>query len=567
MKEAVELAEKIEDKELAESLLRRYLEKEADDKAGRVWALALLAWRCEESGRVREAAELKREAAELAEPDAARRFLFEVAGLASGPLNDLRLASSIYEELHEKEPTDRDAWEMLLDVYRRLEEFSKLVALIARVAEFVDDQMERSKLRLERVKVRMLKLKLSDDDAAQELREIVDEQPANVEAAILLGTIYERGGREEDLASLLAAQLEAAKDRQDAEAVSGLSRRLGQLLEKRDRTQAKDVYYAALDWDPHAREILVALERMHDEDADIEARSDVMERRLAIEHGDEAEHLALTLHDTRRALDDLEGALRALEAGFRGAPRSVQLRERLEGIYRETNEFAKLAELFVLDANSRPDPKEKSLRLREAAHIYSDQLSDPEQAAKILREARAADTSDPLLLLEMVDTLSASGELKPAVDELGNALEGVAEDDPFRIELISRRAVLRSRLNDMDGALEDFEEAVAKGKLELRAYLADHLGKMALQAAGRGEVALWRQHRLRIAALRLEIGDIEEARNVLTELLKQDSKDIATLSARSQRTSTSSKSVGTKRRRRIAGSSASKKAAASSKRR
>ena len=529
MKEAVELAEKLEDTELAESLLRRYLEQEADDRAGRVWALGLLAWRCEESGRVREAAELKREAADLAEPEQARRFLFDVAGLASGPLHDLRLAASIYEELHEKENADRDAWEMLLDVYRRLEEYSKLVALLQRVVDFVDDPMERSKLKLESVKVRMQKLKLSDEDAAADLREIVDEYPANVDAAILLGTIFERGGREEDLANLLASQLEAAKDRQDAEAVSSLSRRLGLLLESRDRSQAKDIYYTALDWDPTAREILVALERMHDEDADIEARSDVMERRLAIEHGEEAEALALTLHDTRRSLDDVEGALRALEAGFRGAPRSVQLRERLEAIYRETNEFTKLAELFVADANSRLDPKEKSLRLREAAHIYSDQLADPEQAAKILRDARAADTSDPLLLLEMVDTLSASGELGPAVEELGTALETVTEDDPFRIELIARRAILRSRLNDMDGALEDFEEAVGAGKLELRAYLADHLGKMALQAAGRGDVALWRQHRLRIAGLRLEIGDIEEARSVLTELLKQDSKDKATL--------------------------------------
>ena len=70
----------------------------------------------------------------------ARRFLFEVAGLASGPLEDLPLAASIYEELHEKEPEDRDAWELLLDVYRRLEDYAKLVALVARIVEFVDDR-------------------------------------------------------------------------------------------------------------------------------------------------------------------------------------------------------------------------------------------------------------------------------------------------------------------------------------------------------------------------------------------------------------------------------------------
>ena len=537
MKEAVEIAEKLEDGELAESLLRRYLERERtedatdeDYRAGRVWALALLAYRCEERGQVREAAVLKREAAEIAEPDDARRFLFEVAGLASGPLEDLRLASSIYEELHEKEPQDRDAWELLLDVYRRLEDYSKLVALIKRVSEFVDDLNERSKLRLERVKVSMLKLKLADDDAAQELQEIVEENPAQVDAALLLVTIFERSGREEDLAGLLARQLEGAKDRQDAEAVSSLSRRLGQLLEKRDRPAARDIYYGALDWDPRSREILVALERLHDEDADVESRSDVMERRLALETGTDAEVLALSLHDARIALEDTSGALRALELGFKAAPRSNDLRNRLEVLYRDTSEYGKLAELFVTDARGRADAAGKAKRLREAARIYGEELKNPAQAAVVLREARLSAPADSTLLIELVDTLSASGALQPAVDELTAVLDAGA-DDVTRPDLVGRRALFRSRLNEMDGALADFEEAVASGSTELRPHLADHLGKMALQAAGRSDVALWREYRLRIADLRLEIGDIAEAREVLTELLKTDSKDKATLRA------------------------------------
>jgi tetratricopeptide (TPR) repeat protein len=531
IKEAVELAERLEDPELAESLLRRYLERVHDDRDGRVWALGLLAFRCEETGRVREAAVLKREAAELADPEEARRFLFEVAGLASGPLEDLRLAASIYEELHEKDPQDRDAWELLLDVYRRLDDFSKLVALIGRIAEFVDDPGERSKLRLERVKIQMQKLKMSDEDAAQQLREIVDDDPAQVDAALLLVTIFERSGREEDLAELLSRQLDGAKDRGDSDAVGSLSRRLGQLLETRDRAQARDVYYAALDWDPHARDILVALERMHDEDADIEARSDVMERRLAIEKDDAAETLALSLYETRKTLEDAEGALRVLELGFKGAPRSTELKARLEVLYRETLEYGKLAELFTLDARGRTDAKEKSERLREAAAIYRDELSDPEEAAKVLREARAADPSDPLLLVELVDTLSAAGEVRAAVDELTGAIDALGDDETLRPDLVGRRALFRSRVNEMEGALADFEEAVASGKHDLRVYLAEHLGKMAVQAAGRGDVAQWRAHRLRIAGLRLEIGEIEEARNVLTELLKTDSKDKATLRA------------------------------------
>jgi hypothetical protein len=64
MREAVEIAERLDDRELAESLLRRYLEGRHDDAEGRVWALSKLALISEETGNVREAVLLKREAAE-----------------------------------------------------------------------------------------------------------------------------------------------------------------------------------------------------------------------------------------------------------------------------------------------------------------------------------------------------------------------------------------------------------------------------------------------------------------------------------------------------------------------
>lgn len=530
MKAAVELAEELEDRDLAESLLRRYLEAGQEDREGRVWALAKLAFSSEMSGNHREAASLKREAAELAEPDEARRFLYEVAGLASGPLADLRLAATIYEELHERDPVDRDAWELLLDVYRRTSDFDKLVSLIQEIVGYVEDRSERSKLRLERVRVSMEKLRLSDDDAANELREIVDEDPAQVDAAILLGTILERSGREEDLVELLTKQLDAAKDRQDADAVSSLSRRVGQLLEERDPQQARQVYYAALDWDPRAKELLVALEVLHAKDNEHEQRADVMERRLGLEHGAEAEKLALELAEIRRGADDADAALRALEVGFTAAPQSRELRERLETHYREQLEYTKLAELYLTDARGRTDPTSKSARLREAAKLYREELSDAEQGAAVLREAREADPANGELLVELVDMLSAAGELKAAADELSAALVPL-EDGPVRTDLVGRRAVIRSRLGDGEAAHADFEEAIASGQVDLRGPLAEHLGKLALSAAGRGDAALWRQYRLRIAQLRLEMGDVEDARNVLTELLKTDSKDKATLRA------------------------------------
>lgn len=531
MREAVEIAQNLADVPLAESLLRRWLEGASEDRDGRVFALTLLAQINETSGRIREAVLLKREAAELAEPDEARRLLFEVASLAAGTLGDLHLSAAIYEQLHEREPEDKDAWSPLLDVYRRMGDYEKLSALVAEVAAFVDDMEERSRLRLERVRLAMAKLGLSDEDAANELREIVDEDGTAVEAAILLGSILERTGREDDLAELLAKQLDAAKDRGDSEAVGSLSRRLGQLLEKRDRQAARDVYYTALDWDPNAREVLVALERLHQEENEPEARSEIMERRLALETGDDAEALALELSELRRAQGEPEAAVRALEVGFKAAPQSRNLRDRLESLYREQLEYEKLAELYVTDARGRADAGSKAARLRDAARVYREELSDPERAAGVLREAREIEPDDFELLGDLVEVLIASGELLAADTELSSALTRITPEHPMHLRLIGKRAMVRSRLGDGDGAVADYEEALAHGLYDARGPLAELLGKLALSAAGRGEAAMWRRHRLRVAELRREMGDIEEARNVLTELLKADSKDRATLRA------------------------------------
>src|SRR6185436_17868134 len=97
-----------------------------------------------------------------------------------------------------------------------------------------------------------------------------------------------------------------------------------------------------------------------------------------------------------------------------------------------TNEHRKLADVYAIDARGRQDAKERSARLREAARIYSDALAEPAQAAVVLREARTADPTDALLLIELVDTLAAAGELPAAVEELTQAIEPLPEDDSLR---------------------------------------------------------------------------------------------------------------------------------------
>ncbi len=391
-REAIQLAQSLPDLALAETLLRRFLEDPTDDPAVRAWALCELAGYVAAAGDMSEAVLLKKEAAEISEPEAARKLLFEVAQLAMEKLGDMHLATSTYEELHEREPADRDAWQPLLVAYRQMSEPEKLANLIGEVQEYVDDDSERMRLRFERVKLRMERMGLGDE-ALPELQEIVNDDPTLVEAAILLSGIYERQGREEELAELLQRQLETAKDRSDAPSIASLSRRLGSILEKKDRDAAKAIYYTALDWEPAHVDILRALSGVHAIGGAEEAgdRADILERLLPLIPADEVEPLALDLSVLRADLGDVEGALRALEFGFKIAPKSRTIRDRLEKLYEESANHQKLAELYTLDADARTDVGEKVDLLLRAAKLYRDELADPELGASVLRRARDAE--------------------------------------------------------------------------------------------------------------------------------------------------------------------------------
>ncbi|HEX3344683.1 MAG TPA: hypothetical protein VHS09_08935, partial [Polyangiaceae bacterium] len=502
VREAVEIAVRIGDPAMAESLLERFVEGEqtaAQNVANLAWALGALASLREAAGDVRRAVELKKGAARIADPEIARKLSFEVARLAADKLGDLPLAAETYETLHQADPADREAWEPLVAVYRRVGETRKLADLLGTVVEYVDDMRERGRLRLERVRTMMQGLELADADAAPLLREIVDEDASQVESALMLAAILERTGARDELAELLAAQIEAAKDRSDVASIGSLALRLGQLLEQTDRMQARNVYYTGLDWEPGNRGVLDALVRLLDGEGDTGERADLLERRLTVEQGPAAEGMALSLAAVRTELGDTAAAERALELGYKAHPASATLRDQLEALFRERGEWQKLAELCALDASARVDVGERVDRLREAAVIWRTELSRPTEAAAALRLAREAAPEDVTLLGDLVDMLVEAGDPAGAVAELSSAIESTHADSPTRGGLLAARAGVRTAMHDEAGALEDLEMAFLVDRAAHARALADQLERSAAASASNGGAAALRMIRLRQA--------------------------------------------------------------------
>ena len=533
LREAVDIARSLGDTGLAESLLRKLIARAGDDTAARAYltgALTTLAELREAAGDVADAVALKRQAADLAEGDEARRLHFEVARLAKDSLHDLALAAQVYEQLHEREPVDRDAWEPLLDVYRQTGAHVARAALIARVVEFVDDPAERSRLRLERARVTMNELG-KIDEATPMLREIVEDDPSQVDAAILLAGILETSGDDDALAELLARQIDSAKDRSDASSVAELSLRLGALVEKRDAIEARAVYYAALEWDGTNRACLRALVRLHQADDDLRDCAEAMEKLLPLEEDERIEGLAKELADLRTSLDDADGARRALESGFRAKPASAALRDRLEATYAAGLEWANVAELYETDAKAKTDRAERIARMREAASVWRTKANDAARAADVLRRARAEAPEDAELLSELVETLASSGNKAGATLELTLAIDWLPDEAPATAPLLSQRAELRADLGDGDGALFDYEHAFRVGGLAFAPGVITHLERLVASAQEEGESSRYRAMRLRLGEILALTGDVDRARGILGELVKQDAKDREALRA------------------------------------
>jgi tetratricopeptide (TPR) repeat protein len=542
LREAVETATRIGDSTLAESLLERFTARErtTDGHAAPevAWALNALADLRRDSGDWARALELKQAAARLADPDVARRLSFEVARIAAEKQGDWAVAAETYEALHDADPADRDAWEPLLIVYRHQGAHRKLAKLLASVVDYVDDSALRARLRLERVRA-MQQLGLPDAEAGPLLREIVDDDASQVDAALMLAAILERSGARSELTDLLATQIDAAKDRSDASSVVSLSLRLGALLGPEERMQARNIYYTALEWEPKSVELLDSLAALLDVDTDAAERADVLERRLSIETGAAAESMALALHRIRMGLGDDAAAERALELGYRGHPASDELRDRLESLFRSRSEWRKLAELYELDASARVNPAESILRLKKAVAIWAKDVNDPDNAARALRLARDAAESDGdgtgadaiALLREHIDMLMEAGQLAAALAELSAAIDRLAADHPIRGALLAARANVLSASGNESRALEDLEAAFATDPATYAPTLAAQLERAGTAAAREGDVATARDHRLRRAQVLPHAGDPDSARGILSEMLKQDPKDSPALRA------------------------------------
>jgi tetratricopeptide (TPR) repeat protein len=436
-------------------------------------------------GELERAFDLREVAAAEGLPESTRtQVLLQTASMAADgqPPRYPERAVRLYQILLADYPSERAYWEPLLELLRKMGDTRQLVAVIESTVPAVSNQDDRSRLRLEQA--RLLVDSGDTGSAADELRELLTEDPAQTEAAILLAGILERSGRHDELVQLLKVQFENAQAANDTQVCVDLLGRIASLSETRGRIdEALEALERALAFQNNNREIL---ERIVE--------------------------LSERLGDTDRAA----GALQLLQGGETDPQARLSLLDKLYALHiRATDTQA--AFQIAKDA-FECDPTESNWQKR--LFDYLEESGDLSSLAQYLSRASVASPNDINLTLRLVEVNRKSGNFAQALEVLDGVLASGVESTSLSCE----RGRLLLELGRYDEALVELElvddTTAASAEMLLTAIQA---------ATPRDDSDRSRQLGLRQVSLLARVGRDDEMHQVLADLNQRFPGDLAVL--------------------------------------
>jgi tetratricopeptide (TPR) repeat protein len=407
-------------------------------------------------------ATLRQLANTTSDPAERARLTVEMAELAELRLDDSASAEELYAQALDLDPANEKALVELRRLYLLHRRWQRLSELLAREAgqEYEPSEMYADLYRSARIS----ETHLHDDARAASLLETVAAlRPRDALPLQTLVEVYQRTGRSEDLATALSRQARLARD---PLVKADLFYRMGQLYQEwlGRPEKALEIYRQALKEQPNHEATLRAV-------SDLYRRLECWEDLLDIEL-----LLAERQHDAASRADGYLRAARVCELKLKDLARAVELYGRawqvkhgqleafraLDRIYRTTNKWEPLAQLCQERAGTTSDGSLSVALWREAALIFDERLSQPEQAIAALETLRQDHPYDREALMHLARLYESAGRL----DDLRRVLEEWAEqseDADEKAELRRRLAELLERtLGHPEAAAATYREMVAQ---------------------------------------------------------------------------------------------------------
>ncbi|HSQ65808.1 MAG TPA: tetratricopeptide repeat protein, partial [Polyangiaceae bacterium] len=203
----------------------------------------------------REAVRIRRRRLDMAVGQERFELLLEIGDLESQKLNDRAAASKTYAAALEERPDDRKLLTRLMQLYSEEKDWHKLVEVVLRLADFVDDPKQRAKYMHTAAIVSARQT--GDVDAALVYYDRALEADPTLSRALEEALeLRKQKGDHDGVERLLQMQLEQAKQAQDRTAIPKILDQLANLYHKflSEPEMAIDAYEAAQAFDPDNKE-------------------------------------------------------------------------------------------------------------------------------------------------------------------------------------------------------------------------------------------------------------------------------------------------------------------------
>ncbi len=463
--------ERVKKPEVCIDLWRQVLDNDPDD----VDALNALSQLYDRARDYEKLADVLQKLAEVTFDTGHRIELLNKLGQVAGDrLKDDERAVEAYRTLLTLQPDDRRAQEQLKKRYVTLGRWDDLEVFYAESGkwdEFIRVlESNESRATSDQQRIGML-MKIAElwmtqkgkmDRAARSYEKVLGIDPNNREAAEHLIPIYASANNAKGLSSAIEVKLAHSEDPLDR---LELLREAAQLYETKlnDKAKAFERYLSAFQIAPGDERSQSDVERA----AGVTGRwQDVVSTYRECVARAEAESdidtaSALRLRLGRVLVDELQDvdlALREYRAVYEGDPNNETALAALEGLYRRTERWRELLDVYQRKRDLSVDPDERHRILFEIAKLYESQLSDPASAIETYASVLEDSPADGGALAALDRLYLATRQWDSYADVLRRRIE-IETEDGVIVDLKYRLAeTLHRHLGDDVGALENYRE-------------------------------------------------------------------------------------------------------------
>ncbi len=208
----------------------------------------------EERGDFEQSIRVRRRRLELAQGTERFELLLEIGDLEFNKLADRTRAQKTYVAALEERPDDRKLLTKLMQLYSEEKDWTKLIDVVLRLADFVEDKKQRAKYM--QTAATIASRQLHETDQAMDFWErALFFDPSLIKPTDELLEIYRQKQDHQNAKRILNLQLEHAKETADRTKIIKVLDALGELYERflKEPEMAIDAYEAAQAFDPEDR--------------------------------------------------------------------------------------------------------------------------------------------------------------------------------------------------------------------------------------------------------------------------------------------------------------------------